>query len=227
MRLSTSPRRSETRRTGGRSPCGSPLLGFGDQNETLAQPCAEEPSRRNAEVLDRRQGRHGPALAPRLCRVKSWTIRPLSSRVVQIEPSKHGKILVGTAGAKAIAISRSGLDCVGAPQRRGRAGPGSRLAAKHVVVGLTASFGLGILAFLSNMIVTRPVRALEQTATHSNSENTALATQLLKIGRGGARCDLFFQAGPERQDILQLCGREHEGDMDRTRRLYGRMQHPS
>ena len=31
------------------------------------------------------------------------------------------------------------------------------------------------------MIVTRPVRALERTATDLNSENTALATQLLKI----------------------------------------------
>ena len=93
-------------------------------------------------------------------------------------------------------ISRSGLDCVGAPQRRGRPGPGSRLAAKHVVVGAHRFLRSRNPAFLASMIVTRPVRALERTATDLNSENTALATQLLKIAEVAPGVICSFKLSP-------------------------------
>ena len=100
----------------------------------------------------------------------------------QIEPSKHGKILVGTAGAKGYReYPGLGWTVLVRHNAEDALAPVAALRQSMLWWGLTASFGLEILAFLSSMIVMRPVRALERTATDLNSENTALATQLLKI----------------------------------------------
>ena len=211
--LSTSPRRSETRADRWPSPCGSPLLGLGDRNGTLAQPRAES-CLAECRGVDRRQGRHGPAWPGGFAGSKAGQLGLCHPRVVADRTVQARKDLGWDCRRQRLSrISRSGLDCVGAPQRRGRAGPGSRLAAKHVVVGAHR--------FLRSRNPRFP-RQHDRHAAGAGARTNRNRFEFRKYGpgdavaedrRGGARCDLFFQAKSERQDILQLCGREHEGDL--------------
>ena len=137
--FSTSPRRSETRADRWPGILANHLLHLGLgrlKTGTLAQPRAES---RLAECrsVDSPPRTARSCLARRLCRVKSWTDSGLCHPRIAADRTVQARKDLGwdCRRQRLSRISRSGLDCVGAPQRRGRPGPGSRLAAKHVVVG--------------------------------------------------------------------------------------------
>ena len=151
--------------------------------------------------------------------------------------------MVGTAGAKGYReYPGLGWTVLVRHNAEDALAPVAALRQSMLWWGLTASFGLGILAFLASMIVARPVRALERTATDLNSENTALATQLLKIAEVAPGVICSFKLSPNgktsfsyaaanmkeiygidpaavREDAAPILKLVHPGDSDRINDL--------